>query len=589
MRTLRWRILISYAVLILVVMVGLGLYLSHVARDNYLSDLQDRLASAARLTADALAPRLAAGEKLDDVAKHDGDLLGVRVTLMTRDGTVLGESTEESSLLGSHFDRPEVQQALATGQGSSIRFSDTVHYSMLYVAVAARQDGQVVGVVRMALSLQQVDAHVAQLRWTILLASLLATLLAIGVALVLAERIARPLRWAAGAAQRIAGGDLQARLLPAGRDEVGRLTSSLNDMAQQLEDKVTALEEGRARLAAVLEHMADGVLITGRDGQVLLVNPAAQAMLSLAADWPAGSSFAALARYHQLIQLWERCRESNQEQIALLELENGRFSLQAIVTPLQETATPGFLVVLQDLTRLRRLETVRQDFVSNVSHELRTPLASLKAVVETLRGGALEDPPAAEQFLDWMESEVDSLTQMVQELLELSRIESGQAPLQLQPVPITELLAIPVERLRPQAERAHLTLGLDVPAELPLVQADTERARHVVVNLLHNAIKFTPAGGHVDVSARAQEGEVIVAVRDTGVGISPENLPRIFERFFKADRTRSGGGTGLGLSIAKHIVQGHGGRIWAESVEGQGSTFYFTLRAAPPGSSLTEP
>ncbi len=580
MQSLRWRILLSYAALILIIMVGLALYLSNIARENYIIDLEARLASAARLAADTLAPQLAAGSDLDAVARRDGELLGARVTLMTRDGAVLGESTEDSTMLDNHFDRPEVQQALAKGQGSGIRFSDTVHYSMLYVAVAAQQDGRTVGIVRVAVSLQEVDAHVAELRQTILLATLLATSLAIGVALLLAERIARPLRWAAQVAQRIASGDLRARLLPAGRDEVGRLTSALNNMAQQLEDKVSALEQGQARLAAVLEHMADGVLITARDGQVLLVNPAAQAMLGLPADRIPGASFAELVRYYQLIELWDRCEKSKEEQVALLELERGRLSLQAIVTPLQEAATPGFLVVLQDLTRLRRLETVRQDFVSNVSHELRTPLASLKAVVETLRGGALEDPPAAQQFLDWMETEVDSLTQVVQELLELSRIESGQAPLQLQPIPVNEVLASPVDRLRPQAERAGLALALQAPAEIPLVLADPERIRQVVVNLVHNAIKFTPAGGQVYVSAHAQENEVVFAVRDTGVGISTADLPRIFERFYKADRTRSGGGTGLGLSIAKHIVQGHGGRIWAESVEGRGSTFYFTLRAA---------
>ncbi len=580
MSSLRWRILISYALLIIAGMAGLGLYLSHVARDNYVADLEARLASAARLAADTLAPQLATGSDLDASARQDSETLGTRVTLMAPDGTVLGESAEDSALLDSHFGRPEVQQALATGRGSSIRFSETVRYSMLYVAVAARQDGRVVGVVRLAVSLQEVDAHVAQLRQTILLATLLAALLAVGAALFLAERIARPLRWAAQVAQRIAGGDLRARLLPAGRDEVGRLTSALNDMAQQLEDKMTALERGQARLAAVLEHMADGVLITARDGQVLLVNPAAQAMLGLPAERVPGAFFAELVRHHQLIQLWDHCQENEEEQSALLELERGRLSLQAIVTPLQEASTPGFLVVLQDLTRLRRLETVRQDFVSNVSHELRTPLASLKAVVETLRGGALQDPPAAEQFLDWMETEVDALTQMVQELLELSRIESGRAPLQLQPVPAADLLASPVDRLRPQAERAGLALALQAPAGLPLVLADPERVRQVVVNLLHNAIKFTPAGGQVHLAARAAGDEVIFSVRDTGVGIPPSDLPRIFERFYKADRTRSGGGTGLGLSIAKHIVQGHGGRIWAESVEGKGSTFYFTLRAA---------
>jgi two-component system phosphate regulon sensor histidine kinase PhoR len=284
-------------------------------------------------------------------------------------------------------------------------------------------------------------------------------------------------------------------------------------------------------------------------------------------------------RHHQLIELWKRCQQSGQEQAELLELGRQGLFLQAIVTPIQEAGAPAYLVILQDLTRLRKLETVRRDFVSNVSHELRTPLASIKALVDTLRDGALGDPSAARRFVDKIEVEANALTQLVEELLELARIESGRAPLQLQPVAVADMVVPPVERLRQQSERAGLVLKTALPADLPLVLADLERARQVVLNLVHNAIKFTPTG-EITVSAERAGDEVVIAVRDTGAGISPDDLPRIFERFYKADRARSGGGTGLGLAIARHIVQGHGGRIWAESIEGQGSTFYFTLRAA---------
>jgi len=326
--------------------------------------------------------------------------------------------------------------------------------------------------------------------------------------------------------------------------------------------------------------MADGVIITDAEGQVVLVNPAAAALLGTVEPGAPPTTLAQLARHHQLIELWKRCVESGQEQVELLELGPQAAVLQAIITPFQEAGTRSLLVILQDLTRLRKLERVRRDFVSNVSHELRTPLASLKALVDTLRDGALEDPPAAQHFLDKIEIEVDALTQMVTELLELTRIESGRAPLRLQQVAVTQIVGPPVERLYPQAERAGLALHVQVPDDLPPVLADAERARQVVTNLVHNAIKFTPAG-EVEVTVEQQEDEIIIAVRDTGVGISEEDLPRIFERFYKADRARSGGGTGLGLAIAKHVVQAHGGRIWAESGEGKGSTFSFTLSAAP--------
>ncbi len=235
--------------------------------------------------------------------------------------------------------------------------------------------------------------------------------------------------------------------------------------------------------------------------------------------------------------------------------------------------------MIRDLTQLRHLQTVRQDFVSNVSHELRTPLASLRALVETLRDGALDDPPAARRFLDRMEVEVDALTQMVQELLELSRIESGQVPLERSPVDVHGLIVPAVERLRPQAERAGLALHFDVPEDLPDVMADQVRAPLIVTNLVHNAIKFTPEGS---VTVRAfRDGEAVsIVVRDTGVGIARKDLDRIFERFYKTDRSRTVGGTGLGLSIASHLVRAHGGEIWADSVEGEWSEFGFSLPLA---------
>jgi two-component system phosphate regulon sensor histidine kinase PhoR len=313
---------------------------------------------------------------------------------------------------------------------------------------------------------------------------------------------------------------------------------------------------------------------------VRLINPAAARILGTREDAALGRSFAEVARDHRIIDLWQQCRDECEERVASVEVARQQPFLQVVVTPLQDAEPGACLVVLQDLTRVRRLETVRRDFISNISHELRTPLASLKALADTLRDGALEDPPAAQRFLDRMEVEVDALTQMVQELLELSRIESGQVGFEMAQVPVVNVVRPPVERLRPQAERAGLQLSIDLAPDLPPILADAERVRQVITNLVHNAIKFTPPGGEVAISATAGEGEVIISVRDTGVGIPADDLPRIFERFYKADRARSGGGTGLGLAIAKHIVLAHGGRIWAESVEGRGSTFYVALPSA---------
>ena len=254
---------------------------------------------------------------------------------------------------------------------------------------------------------------------------------------------------------------------------------------------------------------------------------------------------------------------------ATIEVGPGVY-LASTVTPFLNGASNGFLVLLQDLSHLHRLEVVRRDFVSNISHELRTPLASIKALVDTLRDGAISDPPAAEHFLERMEIEVDSMTQMVQELLELSRIESGQAPLRLFPTALDTLIEPAVERLRAQADRANVTLAVVLPEELPQVMVDADRIRQVVINLVHNAIKFTPAGGYVTVTVRAFPMVSVVSVADTGMGIPAEDLPRIFERFYKADRARSSGGTGLGLAIAKHTIQAHNGRDLGRKCRRQG-------------------
>ena len=587
-RSLRWRIALPYAALILVVTLGLALYVSNRVSETRRVDLETHLLADARLLTDGLLPFFshpADADDLDGAVRRWADLLEARVTVIDAGGVVVGESHEDRTQMDNHLSRPEVQLALSVGQGSSRRYSATEGYEMMYAAVpiADPTSGVVLGVVRVALPLRDIEAHEADLREGILMAGLTVAALALLLAVLIAERTTHPVRRLTEVAGRMADGDLSARLWPTNKDEVGELTRTFNHMADRLRDQVTSLDAEQVRLAAVLEHMADGVLITDRGGHVGLVNAAAVRLLSFPAERALGRPLVQVAPYHALLELWKKAEDKGVEQVGTVDLGRQGLFLQAIVTPFETAGETGYLVILQDLTRIRRLETVRRDFVSNISHELRTPLAGLKALVDTLQGGALQDPDAAQRFLKRMDGEVDALTQMVEELLELSRIESGQAPLRLAPAPIAEVMIPPVERLRPQAERAGLSLTISLADDLPPVQADLDRVRTVVTNLVHNAIKFTPPGGRVMVSAEERDKEAIFAVQDTGVGIPPADLSRIFERFYKADRARSGGGTGLGLAIARHIVEGHGGRIWAESVEGQGSTFYFSLPLAGRG------
>lgn len=355
--------------------------------------------------------------------------------------------------------------------------------------------------------------------------------------------------------------------------ELENLSSAVSSLVSTFDLQLSTLDAERARLATLLDQITDGVLIADEDGLVQFANPAAGRLFQTSD--PLKRSIAEVVRNHQLVEAWRRCQQTRQMQSETVEVPTRHQYLQLVVIP--DRHSSGSLLLVQDLTRLRRLETVRRDFISNLSHELRTPLASLKALTETLQDGALDDPPAARRFIDQIQVETDALTQMVTELLELSRIESGRLTLDLQPAAPCDLLDSACKRMQLQAERAGLSLRVDCAADLPNVSIDSQRLEQVLVNLIHNAVKFTRPGGEVVLGAVSEEGGVRFVVRDTGIGIPADDVPRIFERFYRVDKSRTGSGTGLGLSIARHIVEAHGGKIWAESIEGQGSAFYFTI------------
>jgi len=351
------------------------------------------------------------------------------------------------------------------------------------------------------------------------------------------------------------------------------LSASIAVLQSYFITKISSLNSQNARLSTVLDQLTDGVLITDANGLVQFANPAACKLFEF--PNPINHSIAEVMRDHQLIEAWRRSQQTIEMQSESVELYARHHFLQLFVIP--DAHKGGSLLLVQDLTRVRRLETIRRDFISNVSHELRTPLASLKALTETLQDGALSDPEAGPRFLGRISTEVDALTQMAQELLDLSRIESGQVELILAPVPPKELLTSAAERMKLQAERASLNLSVVCDDELGSINVDKARLEQVLVNMIHNSVKFTKPGGSITLEAESTSGGVRCAVRDTGVGIPAESLSRIFERFYRVDKSRTGLGTGLGLSISKHIVEAHGGRIWAESDEGRGSAFYFEL------------
>ena len=582
--SLRWRVAFSYVSLVVLAMVGLNVFLSWYVRETFLSNLRTHLLVETRIVASEAERLWQASSTVlpwGDLANRYAALLNTRVTMILPDGVVVGESSQPADLLESHLGRPEVDHALKGEENIQMRFSTTLGQEMLYSAVPIGYDTQIIGVARLAISLADINNTVNTISSTILVATLLSILVTIILAILLTHYTTRPLRELTQRVVQLSGIPAITTVERNTHDEVAQLENAFDQLANQLHIQIEEFSAERGKLEAVLSSMADGVIIVDPRGNIQLINRAATVIFNLDDPRAAiGLTLIEVVRHHQLVELWLKTQKSNLQQVATLETSPDRLFIQCIASPLGQALPGSILIIFQDLTRMRRLEMVRRDFVSNVSHELRTPLASLKALTETLQEGALEDPPAARRFLLRMDNEIDNLTQMVQELLELSRIESGKVPLKRISIEPRELVSLAVERMLVQAERAAVQLKLDCPPDLPNVSADPTRMEQVIVNLIHNAIKFTLPGGEIAISAVLNQKMVVFTVHDTGVGIAPELLPRIFERFYKVDRSRSGGGTGLGLSIARHMVEAHGGRIWADSEIGHGSTFYFSLPLA---------
>jgi two-component system phosphate regulon sensor histidine kinase PhoR len=584
-RSLYWKITIPFAVLVLIGMGILGTYVIESSRDTQIDLLESQLLNEAKLVANLSLSGLAAPgnhANLDGIAKATGTEIGARVTLIALDGTVLGDTDQDPLIMANHSDRPEVKAALASGMGQATRYSATLRENMMYVATVVKDQGMVLGIVRVALPLTAVERSVNRAAMAIALAIGLTTLLVIIAAALIARMITRPLREITRAAEAVANGHLDQQIVPRSADEIGRLGRAFNAMSTSLKTNMTTIAEDKTRLVAILSGLTDGVVLTDARGNVVVVNPAAEKLFAFDGTRLTGRPLIEAVQDHEVDKVVRECLRTMAEQTTQLDSVTGRF-LRTIAVPIVIGSERGAVVLFQDLTEVRSLQTMRREFVGNVSHELRTPLAGMKAIVETLRDGAINDQAVAADFLDRLDTEVDGMTQMVAELIELSRIETGGIKLKLEPVSLNELATEVVARLGPQADRQQIALSTRLAADLPEVAADRERMRQVIVNIVHNAIKFTPRGGGVAVSTSERDGSLVAEVSDTGIGISADDLPHIFERFFKADRSRATSGTGLGLAIAKHTVQSHGGSIWVKSEPGKGSYFGFSLPfKAPP-------
>ncbi len=518
-----------------------------------------------------------------------------RVTVIDPDGRVLADSAVSDSNLATvenHRTRPEIQQAIATGRGTDLHTSHTTGERTLYLAVGlsgATQKNPAV-FLRLGLPMTSFDREVAKLHRNLAIAFGIAFMIAVALSVWLAHSITKPLSDIAIAAQHLAKGDLGIRIRTGSRDEVGLLADALNHMTDQLRTKIDELSEDRSQLLAMLTSMVEGVMVLDRRGRVLQVNPALERMFDVTRTEARGHHCSDVFRHPQLDRLVSTvlATRMNEEDEILLHPSGRRLHIEASATESDRENEASAVLVFHDMTELRRLEIIRKDFVANVSHELRTPLTSIKGYIEALLDGAKDDPETSTQFLNIILKQSDRLNLILEDLLQLSKIESGQVLFKREPLHIPNVVERTLAMIKPLADKKGHRLVSFVRDNLPAVLGDEDRLMQVLSNLLDNAVKYTPEKGTITVAAHPifdNAGQstapmaVELSVTDTGMGISEMDRPRVFERFYRVDKARSRelGGTGLGLAIVKHIVEGLGGRVWVEANTPTGSRFVVKL------------
>lgn len=527
------------------------------------------------------------------LAKEMAAQAGCRVTIIRRDGLVLGDSNVDEGVLATlenHAWRPEVRQALSNGVGSSRRYSSTISRDFMYTAVAFPAPPATYAVMRASVQLAEVEAGISALRRGLAFNAALALAIAIFVSMLTAQFASRAARSLTVAARKMAAGDLATRVPLLGQDEMGELSRALDQLARSLQHTLQALRSERDRMDGLLSRMHEGVLMLDASGRIALVNPALREMLLI--QDAIGKMPLEAIRHSELKLLLDEVTITAQaasKEIEVAGLMPRRLLVRAAPLAVEQG---GVFAVFFDVTEMRRLETLRRDFIANVSHELRTPVTAIRSAAETIRDIAINDPQALPRFIDIIVRNAERLGSLLEDILELSRIESRALRLVLEPIELNALLTQVAALFRERAERKQLTLQV-LAGQGPLyAQADRRALENVLTNLIDNAVKYCGSGSVVRVGADIDEKQARIVVEDTGPGIEPAHLPRLFERFYRVDtgRSRELGGTGLGLSIVKHLVESMGSQIRVESTPGVGSRFFFLLpRVAGESESRSSP
>ena len=580
-----WQIYLSYVLITLWSLMMVAWYSSRSFKQFYLAKTSENLKCCAVLVTEVMAEKFSTYDrsKATTLCKTIDREISTRITIILPSGLVLGDSELEPDRMDNLADRPEVKKALAGIIGTCTRYSHTLKKEMMYAAVPVEQKGQIIGVVRASIPVSVIGKTLKGIYLRVILGSLVVVLLAAAVSLIVSRHINKPVEEMKKGADRFAAGNLEYRLPIPDCEELGGLARAMNQMGTQLNDRIRMITQQRNELEAVLSSMVEAVIVVDLKERIIRFNQAAARLFNLELRQAHGGNIKEVIRNIDLQNFVSKTLGNEKPIEGDIILHNGKdLFLQAHGTMLYDTQGKGMaaLIVLNDITHLKKLESMRREFVANVSHELRTPLTSIKGFVDTLKNGALSDRQHAKRFIDIVALHVDHLNAIIEDLLRLSRIEQEAAK---------EQIILERQEIKPVLERAIFVCdnkAAEKSIKIDCICGDDIKSgispallEQAVVNLIDNAIKYSDPENSVRVEAERTEKEVIISIHDQGRGISKEHLSRIFERFYRVDKARNRklGGTGLGLAIVKHIVQVHGGRISVDSIQGKGSTFSIYL------------
>ncbi len=572
----RMTLLISVLIVSIVILSSL-FTIREIGTLNY-EEAKARLIVTAKLISGELEHLQAPGFDYDAYVATVSKESGARVTIISPKGSVLGESDRQSSGMENHFYRDEVQKAYSGKIGFNKRFSNTLKKDMLYVAHPLNNSDGTISVVRVALPMKSINDLFWPEARKVLIISVAGILAAILISQQFVSRILNPIQKLSVASSRISEGHYGLRIMEVAQDEIGDLTRSFNLMSEKLQDIVQESKASAVKTQAILSSMINGIIAVDNEHRVMFINPVAETLLGISEEKVKGHHVMEIIRSNHLDDSLERFLISDHIETSDIEIfEPSQRIISISTTPIlsEEQEKLGGVILLQDVTEIRKLEQMRKDFVANVSHELKTPLTSIQGFVETLKAGAADQKPIRDKFLDILDIESSRLSTLIDDLLMLSDIENPTKFVARDEIPVIRSVREVVEMLNDLAQRKGIILTLDTPAALPPLVGNAGWFKQMIINLVDNAIKYTPEQGAVHIDLKTESGALLIQVTDTGIGIEAEHLSRLFERFYRVDKARSRevGGTGLGLAIVKHIVIAMGGQILVASKPGEGSVF----------------